>query len=397
MSNQITPPIWMGSSSFTVGSTPFGFYDSDSQFALEADKVAKFCAIRLGYPIMDVELQSGSFYAAFEEAITTYGNEVYQWQIRENIGGLIGSSLPSDVTSLSEAIVAPNLGSVIRIAQNYGEEAGVGGTVPLYSASLQLKAWQQLYDLNQWAADSASLSLGDSIEVKRVFYEPPPAIVRYFDPFAGTGTGTMSLLDEFGFGQYSPGINFLMMPLSFDVLRMQAIEFNDQIRKSAFTFEIHNNQLRVFPIPNVDMHLVFNYIKVSERDNSGITSSIIVSGSTTITKISNISNAPYTNPTYSSINSIGKSWIYNYTLATAKEILGYIRGKYNQIPIPGSEVTLNGDALINAAQNEKQNLLQALRDTLDQSSRNNYLMKQSAENEYIQKTLSSSPMLIFVG
>ena len=87
--------IWNGTSTFFPGSTPFGFYDYDPTFQIDADKVAKFCATRLGYPLMDVELQSGSFYACFEEAVTTYGNEVFQYKIRENYLSLEGSSTGS--------------------------------------------------------------------------------------------------------------------------------------------------------------------------------------------------------------------------------------------------------------------------------------------------------------
>lgn len=389
--------IWNGSSTFATGSTPFGFYDVDVAFAADADFVAKWAAMRLGFPLVNVELQSGSFYAAFEEAVTVYGNEVYQWQIRENYGALQGSSLPSGVTTLSDAIVAPNLGAIIRIAKNYGEEAGSGGNVNWRTGSLTLMPGIQDYDMDAWAANSASLALGDSIELKRIFYEAPPAIVRYFDPYAGTGTGIQSLMTEFGFGAYSPGVNFLMMPLSFDVLRMQAIEFNDQIRKSAYSFEVHNNKLRLFPIPMNNATLIFHYISVADRDSAGITPATIVSGSTTIEKISNISNVPYTNPVYSRINSVGRQWIYQYTLTVSKEMLGYIRNKYNSLPVPGDTTTLNGDTLIAAANAEKPALLEALRATLEQSSRNMYLQRQSQENEYMQKTLISAPMPIYIG
>ncbi len=78
-------PIYPGSSSFIPGMTPFGFYDYDTQFQTDADKVTTFCARRLGYPIMEVELQDLNFYAAFEEAITTYGNELYAYQVRDNM------------------------------------------------------------------------------------------------------------------------------------------------------------------------------------------------------------------------------------------------------------------------------------------------------------------------
>ena len=100
--------IWGGSSTFQAGQTPFAFYDNDSDFQADADKVAKFCAQRLGYPLMDVELQSGSFYACFEEAVTTYGNEVFQYKIRENYlsmeGDTTGSSYNNKLIITGEAV-----------------------------------------------------------------------------------------------------------------------------------------------------------------------------------------------------------------------------------------------------------------------------------------------------
>ena len=119
-------PIWPGSSSFAPGETPFGFYDSDVDFPTDADKVAVFCARRLGYPLTDVELQDISFYAAFEEAVTTYGNEVYAFQASENYLSLEGSTTGS---LLNYKLQQPNLAGVVRLSEQYGEEAGVGGTV----------------------------------------------------------------------------------------------------------------------------------------------------------------------------------------------------------------------------------------------------------------------------
>ena len=61
-----SPIIWTGASTFASGQTPFGFYDSDANFQADADKVANFCATRLGFPTTDVEMGSGSLYACFE-------------------------------------------------------------------------------------------------------------------------------------------------------------------------------------------------------------------------------------------------------------------------------------------------------------------------------------------
>ena len=380
--------IWNGSSTFAAGQTPFGFYDTDTEFAAEADKVAKFCAIRLGYPLMDVELQSGSFYACFEEAVTTYGNEVYQAQAVQNYLALEGGN---NTTVLNDAVITPSLQNIITLAAGYGTEAGVGGKTTRYSGSLAVLPNQQVYNLNTWATDRG---ISGSIEITKVFYEAPPAILRYFDPYAGTGTGIQSLMDAFDFGSYSPGVNFLLMPASYDVLKVQAIEFDDQIRRSGYSFEIVNNQLKLFPVPKNAGYIWFEYYKVSEKQalNNAANTPGGVSGS-----ISNISNVPYNNPTYGSINSIGKQWVYRYALALAKELLAYVRGKYTTVPVPGSEATLNQQDLLADARTEKAALIENLRQILESTSRVAQLERKSQEAGFLQDTLKQVPMVIFIG
>ena len=380
--------IWPGSSSFFPGSTPFGFYDYEYAFQIDADKVSDFCAKRLGYPLTEVELQDVNFYTAFEEAVTTYGNEVYAYKIRQDYLDVEGASTGSN---LNNTLIKSSMASIIRMSQQYGEEAGVGGNITWYTGSIDTVEAQQDYDMNAWAAASASLETGDSIEIKRVFYQAPPAIVRYFDPYAGTGTGMMNLLDTFGWGNYSPAINFLLMPINYDLQKIQAIEFNDQIRKSQYSFELRNNQLRLFPIPTVTGgKIFFEYIKNSERQNPAGNSGVSA-------PITNVSNVPYCNPTYSQINSIGRQWIFEYTLALAKEMLGYVRGKYTTVPIPGAEVTLNSADLITAGTAEKNNLVERLRGYLEETSREKLLERRAAEADYKQKELSQAPYYIYIG
>ena len=375
--------IWNGSSTFSSGQTPFGFYDSDSSFQTDADKVAHFCATRLGYPLMDVELQSGSFYACFEEAVTTYGNEVFQYKIRENYLSLEGSSTGS---AANKKIINPTLDRTVNISKNYGTEAEVGGFVTRYTGSLALTASVQEYDLDSWAV---SQGIEGAIEVRKVFYEAPPAILRYFDPYAGTGTGIQSLMDAFDFGSYSPGVNFLLMPASFDMLKVQAIEFNDQIRRSTYSFELVNNRLKIFPIPTSAASLRFEYYKADDKKAASL-----LDGSDLIT---NVGEVPYENPSYGQINSVGKQWIYRYALALAKELLAYVRGKYQTVPVPGSEATLNQADLLTDARAEKTELLTNLRDMLDQTSRQAQLERKASEGENLNKTLKEVPMTIYIG
>lgn len=376
--------IWPGSSSFSPGNTPFGFYDYDYQFQCDADRVAIFCSRRLGFPVVDIELQDINFYAAFEEAITTYGNELYAYKIRQDYLSLEGASTGSN---LNHSLVTPNLANIIRLSEQYGTEAGVGGNTNWYSGSLYVSASQQDYDLGQWASSSLGIS-GSDIEIKRIFYEGPPAIIKYFDPYAGTGMGMMNMMESFGWGNYSPAINFMLMPISFDIQKLQAIEFSDQIRRSNYSFELINNKLRIFPIPKEDYTLYFQYLLKSERLANSITNSPTV--------ITNVSNVPYDNPKYTQINSVGRSWIFEYTLVLVKEILGYVRGKFNNIPIPGDNVTLNSSDLLNSYNTEKASLIEKLRGYLEETSREKLLERRSNEADYRQKELNQVPFPIYI-
>jgi len=383
--------VWTGTATFTPGtSTPFGFYDYDYQFQTDAVKVAKFCAQRLGYPSMDVEMGDTEFFTCFEEAVTTYGNELYLYQIRNNFLSLEANS--TQVT-LNDKVIKPSLGNLIRMAADYGSEAGVGGHVTYYSGSIDMSAGVQDYDLAAWASSSGVISGNDSIEIKTVFYENAPAIVRYFDPYAGTGYGSQQLLDAFGFGNQSPAINFMLMPLNYDIATIQAIELNDTVRKSAFSFNIVNNKLKIFPIPTHNRKLFFEYIKTSERD-SVIATSGPGSGYDLITDISNV---PYENPTYMNINAPGRYWIFEYSLALATETLVFIRGKYSQVPIPGAEVTLNQADLLAKARELQSALIEKLRTDLDEASRRSQLQRKADENDAMARTMQKVPMKIFIG
>ena len=384
-------PIWPGSASFSdvSGNTPFGLYDTDATYVTASVNTADWCAKRLGYPLTDIELQNVNFFACFEEAVSEYGAQVNTYNIRDNMLNLYGSETGSNLTQKK---ISSNMGGLIELAEEYGTEAGSGGNVTYYTGSISVSSGQQIYDLT----DSSIVSLEsgtpgtDDIEIKRIFHEPPPAIVRYFDPFVGTGLGSQQMLAEFGFGNFSPGVSFMMMPIYYDLLRMQAIEFNDQIRKSAYTFQLINDRIKFFPIPNgVNFTKVyFQYILKTDRSNA-------LKGATG--RVSDYSNVPYEDIVFNRINAVGKQWIRRYTLALAKEMLGYVRGKYSALPIPNAEVTLNGSDLISAAQTEKEGLITELKETLDTMSRQSQLERKQAEADAMQQQMNKIPLKIYIG
>lgn len=384
-----TANIWNGSVSFTIGSsTPFGLFDSDSNFSSDAEKTATWCAKRMGYPIVDIEMQGNQFFACFEEAVSEYGAQINYMNIKDNLLQMRGSTTGSDLQGKN---VTPSMNSVVDLSQQYGTEAGAGGNVNYYSGSFEVISGSQVYDL----ADSNTVTYEsgtpgtDAIEIKRVFHHSSPAISRFFDPYVGTGQGSQQMLDQFGFGAYSPGVNFLMMPMNADLLRLQAIEFNDHIRKSSYTFELVNNKIKVFPAPTEDANYTFwfHYIKKDDRTPSTSATS----------QISDFSDIPYNRLNYTSINEAGKQWIRKYTLALSKGLLGTIRSKYGSIPIPGAETTLDGDALRAESQQEKETLITQLREDLELASKRNLMEREKEISEFQQELINRVPLHIYMG
>ena len=392
-------PIYDGNPLWNPDAVPFGFYNNSIEFQVDCVKVAEFCAIRLGYPLVDIELQSSSFFTAFEEAITVYGNELYAYLVRDNMLTLEGFEI-TDFNSLNNSIITPNLGAIIKMSKQYGAEAGTGGDIPWYKGSIPLTSSVQDYDLKKWAKEK---NITGSIEIKRVFYqEPIPASARYLDPYDGFGFGGVAAAGLTGLGGFGGGMGYLMMPLSYDMQVIQAIEMNTQVRLSNYSFEMHDNVLRVFPIPTNNNHHIeaegssscagnmwFEYIKVNDR----------ISGSVdpACGQVTNASNMPYTNPNYDLINSIGRQWIFEFTLALVKEILGYVRGKYSTVPIPNAEMTLNQADLLAAATAEKTALLERLRAYFDEMSRSSLLARRADEKESRDKELGGVPTFIYIG
>lgn len=377
--------FYPGSSSFELGQTPFGIYDNDPLFSDEAPKVAVWCARRLGYPIVDVELIDDQFYACLEEATSEYASQVNQFNIRNNLAILQGQDVKEDYSQkLVDGSFVPN---IVRMSDAYGTLVGVGGRTDLKSGSIDLKANQQDYDLKALVADV--YESGSRIDIFKVYFEERPAISRFFDPYSVSGMGTLNITQEFGFSSFSTATQYVLMPFYEDILRMQAIEFNDQIRKSAHSFNIVNNKLTIYPLPTNDYKLFFEYFVRDEFEKNSAT---IRSN-----KVSDYSNIKYNFIPYRKINDVGKQWIRKYTLALCKELLGAIREKYNTVPIPGGETTLDGAQLRAEATTEKENLITLLRENLAELSRPKQFEYKAAEAQQQMEMLQKVPLAIYTG
>jgi len=386
------------SASASAEATPFGIYDNDLDFKTDAPKTAVWVAKRLGYPIINVELDNPQIWACFEESVSEYSAQVNQFNLRNNLDILKGQPKGARSNYSQTLVDGSFLPTTIRMSQQYGTLAGVGGNTSIKKAYFELTASVQKYDLMTKAVDVetsqsfATMFTGSAtIDVVKVFYEAVPAITRFFDPYSVGAQGTLNLMSELGFGNFSPASQFLMMPIYEDLLRMQHIEFNDQIRKSAFTFNIADNRIEIFPVPTgkSPKRIYFDYISRDEFEHD---SQIIQPDS-----LSDYSDIPYDFIQYGNINDVGKQWIRKYTLALSKELLGAIREKYNSIPIPDGEVSLDGAALRSEAQVEKDALVTQLRENLEELSRIKVMENKAHESNHQQEMLQKVPLKIYVG
>ena len=380
-------------SSFVVGETPYGTYDADSTFQDDIVSVTKWCAQRLGFPVLQLEIPSGSIYACFEESVNEYSQHINNYNIKNWMWEQYGEKnrISGSLSTGSANPVTPTLGASVTLSDKYGQQVGLNANFDLKKGYITLSGSKQDYDLQDvWASVSES---NKRIEVQRVFNHMPAAVSRFYDPYAGS-FDQRQLLDAFGFGNVSPAISFVLKPISYDLARANAIETSDLIRKSAYSFELHNNNLRIFPIPlsgDAGEKIWFEYYVKDDIRNSDNANAGLQGG------VSDPSNVPYKFITYSSINQPGRQWIRKYTYALAKELLGIIRSKYSSMPIPDGEVTLDGEALKTEGREEKTQLLEELKEFLESVSLTEKLKAEAEEANAQQEVLQKAPLNIFIG
>ena len=375
-----------------VGETPHGIFDDDTEFQSDSITICKYVARKLGHPVMQLEFNSGSIYACLEEAVSEYSQQIHHYNTKNWMWEHYGATNRQSGSALgdmgSHEPESPHMGSTFLLSEQYGEAVNVGGDLQLYTGSIGLTGSKQVYDLEN---DASLEKTGNRLEIQRVFNQGPAAISKFYDPFAGT-YDNIELLDSFGFGNVSPAVTYILRPISYDLARANAIETNDLIRKSAYSFELVNNKMRIFPRPKAadsGSSIYFHYYLKEDKQSTTRTY--------TNSKVSDPSNIPYKFITYKEINAPGRNWIRKFTLALAKELLGLIRSKYASMPLPNGEVSLDGEALKGEGREEKQLLLDELKEFLESVTLTERARAEQEQAESQQQVLNKSPLKIYIG
>jgi len=390
------PVIYNGTPGPISGSTPFGFYDNDPQFQNDGPLVANYCARKLGYPVLDVELNDLNIYACFEEAVSIYAEELYQLKIKDNYLTLEGQPTSS---LLNNTVISPNLTNTINLSETYGQVAGVGGFVNWSSGSLQLTAYQQNYNLYDWAVNSLGMDPTDRIVVQRVMYQAPPALYSYgygsYYPQLGGSGAWPGNWGGYGFGGYGGvGNGTTLYPVFWSIQMIQEVEMQNEVNLPAWTFELIGTNLRLMPVPTASGgYLSIQY--AFQSDLMSLTKNSPYGNNQGL--VANASMAPYGNITYSDLNQPAKQWTKEYTAALTSELLGLVRGKYQQVLIPGAETTLNFNDLITRGKEAQLALREKLRNDLEDMSRQKQLERKQSETDSMSNTLNAIPIPIYIG
>lgn len=379
---------------FVPGVTAFGVFDQDPQFQQDADQVADFVRKKLGEPVMDVHLSSSQIYTAFEEACLEYSAMVNSYQAKSVLATFLGA--PTGTLSGSEnKYPVKTLALERNQADPFAAAGGVNSSVPVYTGSIPLNPGQQSYDVPTLLSASGQWDGTGSIVIKELYHKSPLGAYRFF----GTTSGLNYLNNQFRFESYTPETIFYLLPIWEDVLRGMQFKTSNTVRRSNYSFDLQNNQLRLFPAPADSRTLYFTY-SINPNPSSVVSVGQGQGGAVTnpaYNGVANLSNIPFGNIQYSGLNSISKHWIRRMALAFSKEIEGNIRAKLTSIPIPNGEVTLNGPELISDARAEMEALRAELRDMLEETTYQKLMEREAQAAENLQTTWKGVPLGIFVG
>lgn len=372
----------------TMKPTPFGFYDSDPAYQVDADKIVVFVLRKLGEDVLSVELTKKEIWACFEEATLAFNAMMIEYQAKSNLATLLGSPTGSlnnqtnfSTINLTNTYVRPTLEFLVRQAEPYAAEVGYGGITDTFSGSIQLTSGKQDYDLYTELQDSSGTALASlmpsgstgKMKIHEVYHQAPQQFVFNsnlginFAGFTGPGEGYA------GVGNAT----FYALPLFEDVLRAGMLEAASRVRRSHYSYRISGRYIRIFPVPSTLVAGVNDklWIRISYPQSAAaslmydtsLTSSVTVSGAlnvmqtfpdATLYGASNPANIPYGLIDYKSLNPWARFWIFEYTLANATEMLGLIRSKMKNIPLPSGDLQLNGDDLITRAREDKERLME---------------------------------------
>ena len=374
----------------TVAPTPFGFFDSDTTFQSEADSMVVFVKRKLGDDILSVELTKKQIWACFEEASLEYSRHVNQMRTKSEIANLLG--LPTGSLDVTNKYPRQTLEYILRRAEPYASYADVGGSYNNTLGYIDLQVGIQDYDIyTDLKRSSDGLPLFSNLSVKtklrmvEIFHVEPLAAQHFL---LNASNVTNFLATNFNYESYVNSTVFYVLPVFEDVLRRGMLEEAFRVRRSQYSYDLVGTKLRIYPIPATDLQLGKLFIRVAEAQNP-LTPAYT---DDSIDGVSGPHNIPFGNIPYNSITAAGRQWIRQYSLALCTEVLGIVRSKFESVPVPNSDLRLNGGDLTTEGRAQKEKLITQLKEYLEELTHAKILEANAAAGESLIKQLKMIPV-----
>jgi hypothetical protein len=377
----------------TTNPTPFGFFDSDVDFQGEADSMVTFVKRKMGDDILSVELTKKQIWACFEESFCVYGAIINEHQAKSQLSNLLGMATGSLLSGSEQKFPRENFEFMLRRAEPYAMDAGLGGSYNTVSGSIDMTKDVQDYDLYTDLLDTdgntifsnATNSPQTKMKIMEVFHFSPSNAYRFFD----TTSAVNYLANEFAFESFTPETIFYILPVFEDLLRGGQLDLSTRVRRSNYSYKITGTKIRIFPMPTgspvkpkkIWVRVAFSPdpMKPSYNDE-------------TIYGVSNLSNVPFGNLLYTRINSIGRQWVRQYTQALSTELLGLVRSKFATVPIPGADLSLNGTELVSLGREDQTGLRDSLTTMIGDLTYSAMLEDEATASENLTRVLRNIPI-----
>jgi hypothetical protein len=383
----------------TIGPTPYGFFDSDPVFQQEADATVNFVKRRLGDDVLSVELTKKEIWACLEEATLEYSRQVNELTIVSQLANVLG--MPTGSVNLTNRYPRQTLEFLMRQAEPYAGYAGIGGAYNATMGYITLAGGVQDYNLYTDLKDAttnlpifANMPVKSSLKIVEVFHFSPSVAQQ---SLLNASNITNFLANNFNYESYVNSTVFYVLPVFEDVLRRGMLDMASRVRRSGYSYEVIGGKIRIYPVPVTTAQLGNLYVKVFAGQNDPLNPTALMGQDDSIFGVSGPSNVPLNIIPYTSINQPGRQWIRQYALALSTIILGRTRSKYQTIPIPNAELTLNGEALTTQGREDKDKLTEQLKEFLAQLTNQKLMEQQALLAESMQKLLKLVPMPIGKG
>lgn len=408
---------------FNTGSTSSSLQGvSDlSSLSAEAAEIVTWVRLRLGEPIVSVELSNQQIFAAFEEANLTYSSIINTYYAKSWFADLLGLKVNYDKNDLTMHLPEPSLQGLLKYANSYNQYSKpfVGdniqrGFIRLVPGKQRYKIYKDGYflpkDQEQISADDSEysnleqymISTGAvSLEFKNFHYYRPSTYGRYVDPYSA-----FMWLDNYQQGSNNFITALYLVPIWQDILRMSMLKTSDQVRRSDYSYQVFGDEILFIPSPQSSHRIYFEFVPVDDSYEKrepwtyGLTGASLSAWEEEYKAsqyITGLQNVPFRDVKYSELNSVARQWIRMYAFGVAQEMLGRVRVKYSgSIEIPGGNLSTDGDSLITEGKERQTTLMDKLKEELEQFTNEAILERKAKDTENLNKVLQYVPLGIFI-